>query len=68
MITLQFQFGKTEIKIDDPPAIIQLDYGYIAERHLSVRIIEGVLSLGLIALGVERLCQNKKRKKKSQSI
>lgn len=63
MITLQFQFAKTTITVEDPPAIIELDSGYITERNQIVRIIEGIASLGLIALGVERIVNKKKQSK-----
>ena len=55
MITLQFQFGNTVVLVDDPPARIELGQGYITEPHLWIRIIEGTIALGLIALGIERL-------------
>ncbi len=60
MITLQFQFGRTEILVDKIPAIIQLDNGYITETRLWVRIIEGLLAIGLIGLGIERLKHNRR--------
>lgn len=59
-ITLHFQFGNTVITT--PSVIVELDYGYITETRLWVRIIEGMLSLGLITLGGERL-RNYGRKK-----
>jgi len=55
MITLQFQFGNTVVLVDDPPARIELGQGYITEPHLWIRLIEGLIALGLIALGIERL-------------
>ena len=55
MITLQFQFGNTVITVDDPPAIIELEQGYITEGSQVVRIVEGLIALGLITLGIERL-------------
>jgi len=63
MITLQFQFGNTVLEIDDPPAIIELEQGYITEGSQVVRIIEGLIALGLITLGIERLCNDRRRKK-----
>lgn len=54
-ITLQFQFGNTTIFIEEIPANIALGQGYIAEPHLWIRIMEGLIALGLITLGVERL-------------
>jgi hypothetical protein len=62
MITLQFQFGHTTITVDDPPAIIEVDGGYITERNQVVRIVEGVIALGLVALGIERLHNNRRSK------
>ena len=62
MITLQFQFAKTTIIVDDPPAIINLDSGYITETNQVVRIIEGAIALGLISLGIERLISGRKKK------
>jgi|SRR3989304_7028594 len=58
LITLQFQFGKTTIIT--PHAIINLDKGYIAEPLWFIRLIEGILSILLILLGVERI-KNAKR-------
>lgn len=58
MITLQFQFGKTVIST--PDAIVNLDHGYITEANQLVRIVEGLLSLGLIILGIERLKNGKR--------
>lgn len=55
MITLQFQFGNTVIEVDDPPAKIELEQGYITEGNQVVRITEGLIALGLITLGIERL-------------
>ncbi len=52
-ITLFFQFGRTVITT--PTAIINLDSGYITEANQVVRIVEGLISIGLIVLGVERL-------------
>lgn len=60
MITLQFQFAKTTIIISDPPAIIKLSSGYITERHLYIRIIEGIIGLGIISLGIERIKNGRK--------
>ena len=65
IITLQFQFAKTTIVIDDPPAIIKLDNGYITEKNQAIRIIEGIISLGLIGLGVERLINAKRKPRNS---
>jgi hypothetical protein len=62
MVTLQFQFGHTTITVDDPPAIIEVDGGYITERSQVVRVIEGVIALGLVALGIERLHKCRKQK------
>ena len=62
MITLQFQFGNTVVIIDDPPAIIELERGYITEPHLWIRITEGIIALGLIALGIERLKNGRRLK------
>ncbi len=59
-ITLFFQFGKTVITT--PEAIIYLDYGYITETKLWVEIVEGIISLGLITLGINRLLCLRKRK------
>jgi hypothetical protein len=69
MITLQFQFGNTAVVIQGettdtyilPDMTIYLGQGYITESHLWIRIIEGIISLGLITLGIERLI-NRKRK------
>lgn len=55
MVTLQFQFGNTTIFIEEIPANIELGHGYITETHLWVRVTEGVIALGLITLGIERL-------------
>ena len=55
MITLQFQFGNTVILVDAPPARIELGQGYITEGNQAVRITEGLIALGLIVLGIERL-------------
>jgi hypothetical protein len=61
MITLYFQFGKTAI--ETPNGIVTLDSGYITEARLWVRIVEGVLSLGLITLGIERIHNRRKGRK-----
>jgi len=53
VITIQFQFGKTVITT--PSAIIHLNQGYITERSQIIRAIEGLLAIGLITLGAERL-------------
>ena len=60
MITLWFQFGNTTVTTEG--AIIELDGGYITERNQVVRIIEGLISIGLIILGGERICNAKKEK------
>ena len=60
MVTLQFQFGNTVIKT--PEAIIQLEQGYITEGSLVVRIIEGIIALGLIILGIERMVYDERSK------
>ena len=59
VLTLQFQFVKTTIST--PGAIIKLDHGYVTEPNQVIRIIEGLISLGLIALGIERLKHKEKR-------
>ena len=61
-ITLFFQFGKTVITT--PDVIEILDYGYITETRLWVRIVEGLISLGLIALGTNRLRHYRKHFKR----
>ncbi len=61
MITLQFQFGRTVIAV--PEAIINLDHGYITEASQVVRIIEGLISVGLVALGIERLVNGKAQRR-----
>jgi hypothetical protein len=61
MITLQFQFGKTTIMT--PDAIINLNNGYITETHLWIRIVEGIIGIGLIVLGIERLINRRKKNK-----
>jgi len=55
MITIQFQFGNTTIFIEEIPANITLGQGYITEPHLWIRVTEGLIAIGLIALGIERL-------------
>lgn len=60
MITLYFQFGNTTVVLDNGQQI-ELD-GYIGESRLWVRIMEGMISLGLITLGIERLIVYKKRR------
>lgn len=66
MITLQFQFGKTII--ETPEAIIEMDSGYITEQNQIVRVVEGILSLGLISLGVERIVNERRRKSGINSV
>lgn len=60
-ITLFFQFGRTIITT--PEAIVYLGHGYITETRLWVRIVEGIISLGLITLGINRLLYYRKCKK-----
>ena len=66
MITLQFQFGNTVITVDDPPAKIELEQGYITEDNQVVRTIEGLLALGLITLGIERIYNDRRRKARTK--
>jgi len=54
METLYFQLGSTKALLSNGQ-ILDLGGGYIYEPRLWVRILEGVLALGLVALGVERL-------------
>ncbi len=61
MITLYFQFGKATIVIEEVPVKFVLDNGYITETHLWVRIVEGIIGIGLITLGIERLINRKKK-------
>ncbi len=58
MVTLQFQFGKTTITT--PSVIVHLDFGYITEPSQTIRVIEFILSIGLIVLGIERIYHHKK--------
>ena len=60
MITLQFQFGKTTITT--PEVIVCLDHGYITEANQIVRIAEGLIAIGLITLGIERLMHHRRFK------
>ncbi len=66
METLYFQFGETVLNVDN----IQytLDSGYITESHLWVRIIEGILSFGLIGLGIERLIKRRSKMNKETNL
>ena len=68
MITLQFQFGKTTIEMDDPPAKIELEQGYITEGNQVVRVVEGLIALGLIMLGIERLINGRRLQRSNQCI
>lgn len=63
MITLQFQFGHTTITT--PEVIVELNHGYITEANQAVRIVEGIIAVGMIALGLERIItQVRKRKRR----
>ena len=53
METLYFQFGNTVVTLSNGQQISL--GGYIGEPRLWVRIIEGVISLSLITLGIERV-------------
>ena len=64
MVTLQFQFGRTSFVT--PEAIINLDHGYITETSQAVRIIEGIIALGLITLGIERIANYRKANKRTK--
>jgi len=66
LITLQFQFGNTVVIVDNPPAIIELEQGYITEGSQAVRIVEGLIALGLISLGIERLINGKRKPRNNQ--
>lgn len=66
MITLQFQFGHTII--ETPNVIVDLKYGYITEPILAVRIIEGLISLGLVWLGIKGTRRVNKIAKRRTSI
>ena len=66
LITLQFQFGNTVVIINNPPAIIELEQGYITESSQAVRIVEGLIALGLISLGIERLINGKRKPRNNQ--
>jgi hypothetical protein len=52
-VTLHFQFGNTVI--DTPEAIVHLEQGYITEGNQVVRIVEGLIAIGLVVLGIERI-------------
>lgn len=60
MITLWFQFANSVI--ETPDAIVYMDNGYITETRLWVRVVEGMISLGLITLGINRLLYYRKHK------
>ena len=66
LITLQFQFGNTVVTVDNPPAIIELEQGYITESSQAVRIVEGLIALGLISLGIEKLINGKRKPRNNQ--
>ena len=66
MVTLQFQFGRTIITTD--LEIIKLEHGYITEANQLVRIIEGLIGIGLVALGIERLINRNKSKEFNDKI
>lgn len=68
MITLQFQFGETTIMIDEPPMKIVLEHGYITEDNLVIRIVEGIISLGLVALGIERVYNTRRKTRKQNEL
>jgi len=53
METLYFQFGNTVVLLSNGQQISL--GGYIGEPRLWVRIMEGVMSIGIIVLGFERL-------------
>jgi hypothetical protein len=55
---LYWQFGKTTLHVDS--FSYTLTSGYITESHLWIRIVEGIIALGLISLGIERLINRKK--------
>ena len=61
VITLYFHFGR--MVITAPTAIIELDHGYITEERLWVRVIEGLIAIGMIKLGIWKLITYRRKTK-----